>query len=38
MNVYTGKTLDQVLASIAKEKDVALEEITYYVLEENTGF
>ncbi len=38
MNVYTGKTLDNVLAAIAKEKDVAVEEITYYVIEESTGF
>ncbi len=38
MKVYTGKTLDDVLASIAKEKDVALEDITYYVKEEKSGF
>ncbi|HZJ86920.1 MAG TPA: R3H domain-containing nucleic acid-binding protein [Erysipelothrix sp.] len=38
MKVYTGKTLDDVLASIAQEKDVALEDITYYVKEEKAGF
>lgn len=38
MNVYTGKTLEAVLESIAKEKNVTVEEITYYVIEESTGF
>lgn len=38
MNVYKGKTLDNVLESIAEEKNVAVEDITYYVLEENAGF
>lgn len=38
MNVYTGKTLEVVLASIAKEKNVAVEDITYYVIEESAGF
>ena len=38
MNVYKGKTLEDVLNSIAKEKDVEVEDITYYVIEESAGF
>lgn len=38
MKVYTGKNLETVLENIAKEKDVELAEITYYVIEEKQGF
>lgn len=37
MEKFTGKTLDDVLASIAREKNCALEDITYTVLEEKKG-
>ena len=38
MKQYTAKNLDEVLALIAKEKDCAIEAITYNVLEENKHF
>ena len=38
MKKYTGKTLDEVLSNIAAEKDVAVETITHFVLEEKSGF
>ena len=35
MKKYTGKTLNDVLNSAAKEKGVSVEELTYFVTEEN---
>ena len=34
MKKYTGKTLNDVLNSAAKEKGVSVEELTYFVTEE----
>ena len=36
--VYTGKNLDDLLKSVAAEKGVAVEELTYTVKEEKAGF
>ena len=38
MDVYTGKNLDDALKSAAQEKDVRVEELTYTVIEETSGF
>ena len=38
MKKYTGKTLNDVLNSAAKEKGVSVEELTYFVTEEKQGF
>lgn len=38
MDVYTGKTLDDILDKVASEKNVDRQELTYYVTEEKTGF
>lgn len=38
MKTYTGKTLDDCLASAAKEKGVSVEELTVFSKEEKTGF
>ena len=37
MNTYTGKTLDEVLANIAAEKNCKVDDITYNVIEEKKG-
>ena len=38
VKVYTGKNLDDLLKSVAAEKGVAVEELTYTVKEEKDGF
>lgn len=38
MKKYTGKSLDEVLNKIASEKNCSVEEITYEILEEKSGF
>ena len=38
MKIYTGKSLDDLLKSIATEKNCEVEDITYQVLEEKSGF
>lgn len=38
VKVYTGKNLDDLLKSVAAEKGVAVEELTYTVKEEKVGF
>ena len=38
VKVYTGKNLDDLLKSVAAEKGVAVEELTYTVKEEKAGF
>ena len=38
VKVYTGKNLDDLLKSVASEKGVAVEELTYTVKEEKAGF
>ena len=38
LKVYTGKNLDDLLKSVAAEKGVAVEELTYTVKEEKAGF
>ncbi|MDF9824336.1 spoIIIJ-associated protein [Breznakia sp. PF5-3] len=38
MKQYTGKNVDEILASIAAEKNVTTEDITYTVIEEKAGF
>ena len=37
MKKYTGKNLEEVLETVAHEKGVAKEELTYEVLEEKKG-
>ena len=37
MKTYTGKTLDEVLTSIASEKNCKVEDVTYNVVEEKKG-
>lgn len=38
VKVYTGKNLDDLLKSVAAEKGVAVEDLTYTVKEEKAGF
>lgn len=38
MKTYTGKNLEELLASIAEEKGVSVDDLTYTVIEEKTGF
>lgn len=38
MKTYTGKNLDELLTSVAKEKGVEVSALTYNVIEEKTGF
>ncbi len=38
VKVYTGKNLDELLKSVAEEKGVAIEDLTYTVKEEKSGF
>lgn len=38
MKTYTGKNLDDVLRLAAQDKKVSVEELTYTVVEENSGF
>lgn len=38
MKTYTAKTLEDLLSKAAAEKGVAVEDLTYYVLETKTGF
>ena len=38
VKVYTGKNLEELLKSVAAEKGVAVEELTYTVKEEKAGF
>lgn len=38
MDVYTGKTLDDLLEKAALDKNVSKEELTYYITEEKQGF
>ena len=38
VKVYTGKNLDDLLKSVAAEKGVVVEELTYTVKEEKAGF
>lgn len=38
MKKYTGKTLNDVLNTAAKEKGVSVEDLTYFVTEEKQGF
>jgi len=37
MKKYEGKNLEDLLKSVAKEKDCEVEELTYYVVEEKAG-
>ncbi len=38
MNIYTGKTLEDVLKKVSEEKKVSIEDITYQIIEEKSGF
>ena len=38
VKVYTGKNLEELLNSVAAEKGVSVEELTYTVNEEKSGF
>jgi spoIIIJ-associated protein len=38
MKSYSGKNLEDLLQNVAKEKGVKVEELTYFVTEEKTGF
>lgn len=38
MKTYTGKTLEDLLKTVADEKQVPVEELTYFVTEEKSGF
>ena len=38
MKKYTAKNLEELLEKVSKEKGVRVDELTYYVLEEKTGF
>lgn len=38
MKTYTAKTLDDLLANVASEKGVSVEDLTYFVTEEKSGF
>ncbi|MGB7595506.1 MAG: R3H domain-containing nucleic acid-binding protein [Erysipelotrichaceae bacterium] len=38
MKSYSGKNLEDLLQSVAKEKGVKVDELTYFVTEEKTGF
>ena len=38
VKVYTGKNLEELLKSVAAEKGVAVEDLTYTVKEEKSGF
>lgn len=38
MKKYTGKTLNDLLNAAAREKEVTVEELTYFVTEEKQGF
>ena len=38
MKRYTGKTLEELLATAAQEKGCSVEELTYFVAEEKNGF
>ncbi len=38
LKVYTGKNLDEVLKSVAEEKGVSVDDLTYTVKEEKSGF
>lgn len=38
MDVYTGKTLEDLLEKAALDKNVSKEELTYYITEEKQGF
>lgn len=38
MKTYTAKTLEELLNNVAKEKGVTVEELTYFVTEEKSGF
>ncbi len=37
MRKYEGKTLDEILNNVAKEKDCDVESLTYYIIEEKAG-
>ncbi|WP_075877603.1 Jag family protein [Merdibacter massiliensis] len=38
LKVYTGKNLDELLKSVAEEKGVSVDDLTYTVKEEKSGF
>ena len=38
MKSYSGKNLEDLLQNVAKEKGVKVDELTYFVTEEKTGF
>jgi spoIIIJ-associated protein len=38
MKKYSGKNLDDILQTAAKEKHVEISELTYYIIEEKQGF
>jgi spoIIIJ-associated protein len=38
MKSYSGKNLEDLLQSVAREKGVKVEDLTYFVTEEKTGF
>lgn len=38
MKKYTGKSVEEILQNIAREKNVNTEDITYEILEEKSGF
>lgn len=38
MKSYTGKTIDEILGVVAKEKEVDVEELVYHITEEKAGF
>ncbi len=38
MKVYSGKNLEEVLNTAAQEKQVTVDELTYYVISEKQGF
>ena len=38
MKTYSAKTLDELLANVAQEKGVEIDELTYFITEEKSGF
>ena len=38
MKQYTAKNIEELLANVAKEKNVSVEELTYFIKEEKAGF
>ena len=38
MKQYTARTLDSLLENVAKEKETTVEDLTYHIVEEKSGF